>query len=106
MTQTFGDPGFLGGGFLMYTAVKEIKIIGLRRIIAERMSAAKREIPHFAYVEDPDGTLIEFVETHKIPITKRFGWYLDLWKRRDVTRPLPDWMLRMIRYMKARPHKL
>jgi catechol 2,3-dioxygenase-like lactoylglutathione lyase family enzyme len=61
---------------------------------------------HFAYVEDPDGTLIEFVETHKIPITKRFGWYLDLWKRRDVTKPLPDWMLRMIRYMKARPHKL
>ena len=61
---------------------------------------------HFAYVEDPDGTLIEFVETHKIPITKRFGWYLDLWKRRDVTKPLPDWMLRMVRYMKARPHKL
>ena len=61
---------------------------------------------HFAYVEDPDGTLIEFVETHKIPITKRFGWYLDLWKRRDVTQPLPDWMMRMLRYMKAKPHKL
>ena len=61
---------------------------------------------HFAYVEDPDGTLIEFVETHKIPITKRFGWYLDLWKRRDVTKPLPDWIMRMVRYMKAKPHKL
>jgi len=28
---------------------------------------------HFAYVEDPDGTLIEFVETHKIPIIKKLG---------------------------------
>jgi len=57
-------------------------------------------------VEDPDGTLIEFVETHKIPITKRFGWYLNLWKRRDVTKPLPDWMLKTVRFMKAKPHKL
>jgi len=23
---------------------------------------------HFSYIEDPDGTLIEFVETHKIPV--------------------------------------
>lgn len=61
---------------------------------------------HFAYVEDPDGTLIEFVETHKIPITKRFGWYMNLWKRRDVTKPLPDWMMKMLRYMKVKPHKL
>ena len=61
---------------------------------------------HFAYVEDPDGTLIEFVETHKIPITKRFGWYLNLWNRRDVTKPIPNWMLRTVRFMKAKPHKL
>jgi 2-oxoisovalerate dehydrogenase E2 component (dihydrolipoyl transacylase) len=32
--------------------VEEIKIIGVRRVIAERMSAAKRNIPHFAYVEE------------------------------------------------------
>jgi len=61
---------------------------------------------HFAYVEDPDGTLIEFVETHKIPITKRFGWYIDLWKRRDVTKPLPNWILKMVRFMKVNPAKL
>lgn len=36
----------------------------------------------FAYVEDPDGTLIEFVEAHKIPIIKKLGWYLDLRKRK------------------------
>jgi hypothetical protein len=37
---------------------------------------------YFAYIEDPDGTLIEFVETHKVPILKKFGWYLDM-RRRD-----------------------
>ncbi len=34
----------------------------------------------FSYLEDPDGTLIEFVETHKIPIIKKIGWYLNLKK--------------------------
>jgi 2-oxoisovalerate dehydrogenase E2 component (dihydrolipoyl transacylase) len=39
--------------------VEEIKIIGVRRVIAERMSAAKRSIPHFAYVEEVDVTELE-----------------------------------------------
>jgi len=41
------------------TAVSEIKIIGLRRRIAERMQDAKRRIPHFSYVEEFDMTEIE-----------------------------------------------
>ncbi len=40
-------------------AVTEIKVIGLRRKIAERMSEANREIPHFAYVEEVDITALE-----------------------------------------------
>jgi 2-oxoisovalerate dehydrogenase E2 component (dihydrolipoyl transacylase) len=39
--------------------VEEIKIIGVRRLIAERMGAAKRNIPHFAYVEEVDVTELE-----------------------------------------------
>jgi 2-oxoisovalerate dehydrogenase E2 component (dihydrolipoyl transacylase) len=39
--------------------VEEIRIIGVRRVIAERMSAAKRNIPHFAYVEEVDVTELE-----------------------------------------------
>jgi len=50
---------------------------------------------HFSYVEDPDGTLIEFVETHKIPIIKKLGWYLHL-KHRDPEKPLPNWMLQTL----------
>jgi len=46
------------------TEVKESKIIGLRRIIAERMQAAKREIPHFAYVEEIDITELEALRRH------------------------------------------
>ena len=42
----------------------EEKVIGLRRIIAERMSAAKREIPHFAYVEEIDITELEALRKH------------------------------------------
>ncbi len=40
-------------------ATSEIKVIGVRRLIAERMSAAKRDIPHFAYVEEVDVTELE-----------------------------------------------
>jgi 2-oxoisovalerate dehydrogenase E2 component (dihydrolipoyl transacylase) len=42
----------------------EVKVIGLRRIIAERMSRAKREIPHFAYVEEIDITELEALRKH------------------------------------------
>jgi 2-oxoisovalerate dehydrogenase E2 component (dihydrolipoyl transacylase) len=48
----------------------EIKVIGVRRLIAERMSEAKRNIPHFAYVEEVDVTELESLRQHlngKIP---------------------------------------
>ena len=35
----------------------------------------------FTYVEDNDGTLIEFVETHKLPVMKKWGWYMDISKK-------------------------
>jgi len=46
----------------------------------------------FAYIEDPDGTLIEFVETHKVPVVKKLGWYIHL-NKRDPKKNLPKWML-------------
>jgi hypothetical protein len=56
---------------------------------------------HFSYVEDPDGTLIEFVETHKIPILKKFGIYLNLDKRKNKERPVADRVLRLLKYMRV-----
>lgn len=38
---------------------EEIKVIGMRRRIAENMAASKRNIPHFSYVEEIDVTDLE-----------------------------------------------
>lgn len=50
---------------------------------------------HFSYIEDPDGTLIEFVETHKVPILKKFGWYLNL-RKRNPERHLPNFVVKAL----------
>jgi catechol 2,3-dioxygenase-like lactoylglutathione lyase family enzyme len=47
----------------------------------------------FSYIEDPDGTWIEFVETHKVPIMKKWGWYINL-KNKKPGKHLPNWMLK------------
>jgi hypothetical protein len=46
----------------------------------------------FTYVEDHDGTLIEFVETKKLPVMKKWGWYLDLAKR-PQGKALPNFII-------------
>jgi len=43
---------------------EEIKVIGVRRLIAQKMSEAKRNIPHFAYVEEIDVTELESLRRH------------------------------------------
>ncbi len=40
-------------------ADQQVKVIGLRRRIAENMAASKRHIPHFSYVEEYDVTALE-----------------------------------------------
>jgi len=42
----------------------EIKVIGLRRKIAERMAKSASEIPHFTYVEEVDMTELEALREH------------------------------------------
>jgi len=51
----------------------------------------------FTYIEDYDGTLIEFVETHKIPLIKKLGIYLNL-RNFNPLKPIPDWMLKALRF--------
>lgn len=55
----------------------------------------------FCYAEDPDGTLIELVETHKIPIIKKLGFYINL-KKRNQQKPLPDWMINLLSLSKVK----
>ncbi len=56
---------------------------------------------HFTYTEDPDGTLIELVETHKIPIIKKLGIDLNLMKRKPE-KALPDWMLKTLAWNRVK----
>lgn len=46
-------------GLIEKTGIEDIRIIGLRRKIAEKMQDAKRRIPHIAYVEECDLTELE-----------------------------------------------
>ena len=41
------------------TGVTEVKVVGLRRKIAEQMTISKRTIPHFSYFEEADVTELE-----------------------------------------------
>jgi 2-oxoisovalerate dehydrogenase E2 component (dihydrolipoyl transacylase) len=75
--------------------VETHKVIGVRRLIASRLQAAKREIPHFAYVEEVDVTALEALRT-------------TLNARRRADAPsltyLPFLSLALVRALKDFPH--
>lgn len=51
--------GYRAPGASAAWADESVKVVGLRRRIAENMAAAKRHIPHFTYVEEIDVTKLE-----------------------------------------------
>ena len=55
----------------------------------------------FSYTEDPDGTLIEMVETFRMPILAKLGISLNLTKRNPAN-PLPNWILKALCLMRVR----
>jgi catechol 2,3-dioxygenase-like lactoylglutathione lyase family enzyme len=55
----------------------------------------------FSYISDPDGTPVEFVETHRLPIIKKLGWYMEL-KDRNPELPLPDWMIKTLKFSRVK----
>jgi len=46
------------------SGVEEIPVIGIRRVIAQRMSEAARSIPHFSYVEEVDISALHAMREH------------------------------------------
>jgi len=46
------------------TATTEIKIRGLRRVIAQKMLAASQNIPHYSYIEEIDLSALEDLRQH------------------------------------------
>jgi 2-oxoisovalerate dehydrogenase E2 component (dihydrolipoyl transacylase) len=77
------------------TSVEQIKVVGLRRKIAEKMAISKSRIPHIAYVEEVDVTALEDLRAA-----------LNANKRAD--RPkltlLPFLMRAMVRAIAEHPH--
>ncbi|HVV32236.1 MAG TPA: dihydrolipoamide acetyltransferase family protein [Vitreimonas sp.] len=59
-----------GSALAERNGIEPVKVIGLRRKIAEKMQDAKRRIPHFAYVEEADLTELEELRAH-LNATKR-----------------------------------
>lgn len=50
---------------------------------------------HFGYLEDHDSTLIEFVETHRVPILQKWNIYLNL-KKRNPKKNLPKFLVKLL----------
>lgn len=59
---------------------------------------------HWGYIEDFDGTLIEFIETHKVPLVKKLGININL-KNRDPKKPLPNWMIKGMNLKRVKKFK-
>ena len=54
-----GPQAASGGGRVARTEVEIVKVIGLRRRIAQKMAESKRRAAHFSYVEEIDVTALE-----------------------------------------------
>jgi catechol 2,3-dioxygenase-like lactoylglutathione lyase family enzyme len=108
--RMWGDPGFIHLCFDIW-GMDELKKycagVGFPFAVDSKLSQEGNKFDmgeaagHFAYIEDHDGVLIEFVETHKIPVLKKLGWYIDLSKRNSY-KPLPDWILKAMRFSRVK----
>jgi catechol 2,3-dioxygenase-like lactoylglutathione lyase family enzyme len=106
----WGDPGFIHLCFDM-RGMDELKKFCLQKGFPFTVDSKESHdgnsfdmgdaAGHFSYIEDPDGALIEFVETHKLPILKKFGLFLDL-KKRDPHKSLPDWMVKTLKFSRVK----
>ncbi|RED92837.1 VOC family protein [Marinoscillum furvescens] len=56
---------------------------------------------HCTYIDDPDGILIEMIEVYKIPIIEKLGIFLNV-EKRDPLKPLPDFMLKAMRFSRIK----
>jgi 2-oxoisovalerate dehydrogenase E2 component (dihydrolipoyl transacylase) len=81
-------------GLRRRSEVEEVKVVGLRRRIAEKMALAKSRIPHITYVEEVDVTALEELRTR-----------LNAEKRADRPRLtiLPFLMRAMVRAIAEQP---
>ncbi len=103
--RIWGDPGFIHICFDtigMDKLREEVKQKGFPFTVDSANSFDMGEAAgHFAYISDPDGIPIEFVETHKLPIIKKLGWNFNL-KNRNPNKSLPKWMIGTLRWKRVK----
>ncbi|MEJ8405916.1 2-oxo acid dehydrogenase subunit E2 [Brevundimonas vesicularis] len=63
-SQPASAPSGVGSTYAKAQGTTEVKIIGLRRKIAEKMAESVRRIPHITYVEEIDMTAVEELRAH------------------------------------------
>lgn len=101
----WGDIGFIHICFDIYNIkalVKECEINGFCfKVISDDSFNMGEANGQWGYIEDADGTLIEFVETHKVPLLKKLNWNINL-KKRDPNKPLPDWLIKAMSLRRVR----
>jgi catechol 2,3-dioxygenase-like lactoylglutathione lyase family enzyme len=106
----WGDPGFIHLCFDIFgmDELKEFcKSIGFPFVVDSKHSRQGDSFDmgeaagYFAYIQDPDEILIEFVETHKMPVSKKLGLYMNL-KKRNSYKSLPVWILKALRFNRVK----
>ncbi len=110
-THLWGDPGFIQICFDIRN-MKDLKTFieskGLTFTADSNPEAYESEAEifdmggasgHFTYIEDPDGNLIEFVETYYVPIVSKLGIGLNL-KKKDPEKPLPDFLVGGLKFLR------
>ncbi len=101
----WGDPGFIHLCFdvLQIEELKDLASAAGFPLTVDSKASFPMEgaAGRFCYLEDADGTLIELVQTHKVPVIKKWGIYLNL-KKRGLERPLPDWMVKLLALSKVK----
>ena len=72
-SQPASAPSGGGSTYAKAQGTTEVKIIGLRRKIAEKMAESVRRIPHITYVEEIDMTALEELRAHLNAQAKQMG---------------------------------
>lgn len=101
----WGDPGFIQICFdvrNMEGMRERVKSLGQDFVCdgGEDFKMAEAD-GRFTYVEDPDGTLIELVETFKIPVLKKLGIYINL-RNKDSKKKLPDLVVKAMSFLRVK----
>ena len=101
----WGDIGFIHLCFdirNMKALIKECKDKGFPfKVLSSESFDMGDANGHWGYIEDCDGTLIEFVETHKVPLIKQLGLSIDL-KNRNPLKPIPHWMIQAMKLKRVK----